>query len=191
MRYTPGRFLFLSNPKCGSTSVRHILDSHSTFRINRPADGWHPHFGARRLKQILQARGEEWPFSFTTIRNPWDRMVSAWTYAARQPQSFWARVRAHHPTFEDFVRHAPDTMPAAHFCSDADQTRLVDEIIPVEQLDTLLPLTLERLGIPTPDVVPHVNRTEREHYRHYYTDESRAFVAQLFISDIELGAYKF
>ncbi|WP_367268204.1 sulfotransferase family 2 domain-containing protein [uncultured Thiohalocapsa sp.] len=71
------RFVFLSNPQSGSTSIRIALDPYSDIKSSTEFP-YHHHTNARRLKEHFLKQGWDWNsyFKFTTVRNPWDRMVA-------------------------------------------------------------------------------------------------------------------
>lgn len=77
------RFVFFSNPKTGSESVRALLDPYSDIcgvpMWEMSADNpFYSHISPREVRQLFAARG--WPYddycSFTFVRSPWARLVS-------------------------------------------------------------------------------------------------------------------
>ena len=77
------RFIFLANPRTGSTTVRSLLDQYSDIkgvhpdRINHEFP-FHEHISALELKEIFDSRGWNWCDykKFCLVRNPYDRVVS-------------------------------------------------------------------------------------------------------------------
>ena len=187
------RWLFLSNPRAGSKSVRELLNPHSDFRVNVAGDGRHPHAPARIAKQMMEVElGVDWSefHVFTTIRNPWARMASFWTFGAINPSSIWARIRADlADDFEAFCVKFPGKIDLATFTEDRGQ-RLVNTIIPIELADELLPGLLQALRIPARPL-PHANRSGLQDYRPLYTEAAHDAVAARFASDIAYGGYSF
>ncbi len=77
---TQYKFIFFSNPKTGSESVRKMLDEYSDIKDNK-ADRNSPftsHMPPREAKVLFEERN--WPydeyFKFVFVRNPWAKMVS-------------------------------------------------------------------------------------------------------------------
>ncbi len=195
MRYEPGRFFFLSNPKCGSNSIRHLLNRHSKIRVNHAtADGWYPHHRARKQKERVEAMGDDWSslVSFTTIRNPWDRMVSCYVYGKNTPESRWRTLfNEVDGDFARFVAGAPKSMHVGAFAGDGKGGMLVRHIVPLERASELLPAIFAEIGVPFRRLPKlYAQRADNE-YRSFYDEETRRHVAQLFATDIELAGYEF
>jgi hypothetical protein len=60
----------------------------------------------------------------------------------------------------------------------------------VENLENDWQTVCERIGIEH-QALPHTNVTQHKHFREYYDDESRQWVAQHWIREIELFDYSF
>lgn len=75
------KFIFLSKPKCASESIREKLNKFSDIH-STDSYPYHHHTTAYELRMHFQANGWEWKdyFSFTTVRNPWDMIVSQYHY---------------------------------------------------------------------------------------------------------------
>jgi hypothetical protein len=204
------KFILISNPKCASQSLRALLDPYSTIR-GRKTFPYNNHVTARRLKQKFDEAGWDWSnyLTLTTVRNPWDRMVSFWAFGKQEPRSVWAQLAERTGGgFEAFVAGFPDylaetLMPPpdgreGQFGFDIRQIafseageRLIETIIPVEQLSDQVPAIFQRLGLDAPQLI-HKNASPRGDYRSYYTSPvSIDGVAQLFAPDIEMFGYQF
>ena len=77
---TKYKFVFFSNPKTGSESVRKILDPYSDIKDSKatkdsPLDS---HVSPREVKVFFQEKGWAYDdyFKFVFVRNPWAKMVS-------------------------------------------------------------------------------------------------------------------
>jgi hypothetical protein len=195
------RLVFLSNPRCGSTSVRRVLDPFSDVKSGKQPP-LKNHMNAAALKSYFDSMGWIWTdyTSFTTIRNPWSRVVSCYSYGTNTSNSVWRkRVESAAGDFEEFVRRLPNYNVTAHqrtlrvedFAFSADDGKqLVDRIFRVEDLDRTLPPFLARFGIQIKGV-PHINTTEHASYRALFTEESKERVREFFAKDIALGNYRF
>lgn len=92
------KFVFFSNPKTGSESVRLMLDPYSDIKCVRlsectPDFPFYDHMTPLELRDVFHQRG--WHFDeyyrFTFVRNPWARLVSV--YAAILDRGFAGRLR--------------------------------------------------------------------------------------------------
>lgn len=184
--------LFIHIPKTAGTSVTQALFSE-----------W-PHASApyflfeRRDKAAFDSY-----FRFAFVRNPWDRLVSAYYYLRRSdlspPDLAW--VRAHMGeigTFDHFVRHwlnedrmwAHEVFAPQHFfvVDSAGQVR-VDFIGRFENLHSDFRTICERLGVAVD--LPRLNESVHPHFSACYDNETREIVAKLYARDIQLFAYEF
>ena len=182
-----------------------MLDPHTDIR-STPEKPFHHHANAITIRNALRKLGFDWNefHSFTTIRNPWERAVSFWSYADANPDSIWHRRKREHPRFDDFVASIPKGTPIIRFGGQRNQL-LVKEIIRLEDLDTEYPKLASTLGITIPEpesgalkttkanrpTLTHINASSHSDYREYYSPRSRAHIEDLFRSDIELGEYRF
>lgn len=147
-------------------------------------------FGRRRFQSY---------FKFAFVRNPWDRLVSAYHY-----------LRAGHPTspiavdlqkcrdFQEFVTellHDPRVASEQHiqpqhqFVTDSRGRLAVDFVGRFERLAEDFAYIADRvhpgaaLGVTNP--------SRHEGYRTYYSDVTRAIVGEFYHRDIALFGYKF
>jgi hypothetical protein len=211
------KFAFLSNPKCGSTTIRRILDKFCDVKdIPGNPPPYHPHTNALEIQNLFRKEG--WKFSdywiFTTIRNPWARMVSYYHYGRwdKDFRPFWDNRYDEKSklsnSFQDWIVkwrewQVPNWMlnrqPLEKFCCDLDGNLLVNQIIPIEYIDIELPLLLSRLGVPFKKSVANwkqggikkVNKTLHKPYWTYYNKETKLIVAEIFHEDIKFGKYTF
>ena len=150
-------------------------------------------------------------YKFTTIRNPYARLVSRFFYAkTKKHKSQFANL-----SFSDFVKGGHDTTPmntrwvantAPHlkkllcrvgfFDNQIDWIKnsknkvLVDFVIKVESLQADFNTLCDKIRIPHQQL-PHTNKTKHKHYTEYYDDETREIVAKKYKEDIEYFNYKF
>lgn len=197
--------IVLANPRCGSTSIRTALKEFADL-TGSIRGGLHPHSCLRSVERHLQAAGEPNLNSFvviTTVRNPWDRVVSIYHYGLREPKSIWHRPSVEAGSFRAFCQHdvldwvfrpkagrdAINEGPfdIVNFTSDLFGRR-VAEVFDMDQL-AAVEARLRQIGINVS--IPHLNKTERGGYVGYYDERSRDRVAYLFERDIEFMAYKF
>ncbi len=144
-------------------------------------------------------------FSFGFVRNPWDRLASAYRYLCDVPEQHkftraWSLENVvQYSDFADFIcalrdradlRAWPHLRPQSEFLANGDQV-MVDFVGHYETLATDLTLVAERLRIDVKKV-PHVNSSgPRRHYSHHYDVESAAIVGEIYARDVSLFGYRF
>lgn len=142
-------------------------------------------------------------FKFTFVRNPWDRVVSAYTFLRkggmdREDKAFAARHIAPYADFDQFVRcwlSAESARRSLHFRPQSDWLCLrdgtlgVDYIGRFERLAEDFKVVCEQLGIQAN--LAHHNASQRHDYRQYYTGETAAIVGEVYQRDIALLDYAF
>jgi hypothetical protein len=154
---------------------------------------------ARQMVQVLEGRGisRDQMFVFTTIRNPWARMVSQWFHAKRTEVSIFYELANTVHTLEEFVTSPKvrkayrDRHSYTAFCCGEGGEPLVDLTIRSEDIDDTMPHLLRILGIAAEHEVPDANRSDHAPYRRYYSDRAKAAVADLLWDDVEVGGYEF
>lgn len=166
------------------------------------------HFGLVDLLAVAPADVLALP-RFTIVRNPWDRLVSAWSFAsAGGGASHHAAIRVHNPeqyavpefaTFERFVEewlpaHDPKHIdgifrPQQDYVLDRQGKLDFDHCGRLESLaatEEWLSDTLHR-----PIAFTRQNASARTSYRDYYTPRLRDLVARMYAADIALLNYEF
>lgn len=179
-------FIYLSNPKCGSSSVRAIMNKYTDiYAEHHPDDpAYLLHINACALKSYFEheyykdkAVGPwEKYYKFTTVRNPWKKMVSYYFFSApdkdfraakdiRQQRVMgkvdYDQSTAFHHGFNPWLKHIMDGGGLPHyeyFCCDHDNPSncLVDDVFKIEDINDTLPAALsEHLDINI-NKVPHL-----------------------------------
>ena len=136
------------------------------------------------------------PVTCAVVRNPWDRVVSAWAYEKRNPFRYMRRwMTRDSPSFDEFVRNLSSyyLVESAWFSwATPQKTWIPDGVTYLLRFETLsedFRVIQDLFGCSVP--LPHDNRTDHDAYRSYYTDETRALVADMFKEDIEAFGYEF
>lgn len=210
MRISPKlKLLFLSNPKCGSTTVRKLLDEHVSMiddtyiksRKRSQTEFWN-HINASEAKELFCKYRWDWNcfLKFTTIRNPFPKMVSNYFFCKpdKNHTPFYRpgydESTAFKVGFADWVKafceKGPNRFTIINFCYDKDECCLVDHILKIEDIDKTLPDILSKVGINI-STIPRRNKTEHQPYWEYYDDETRMITEEFFKEDIRIGNYKF
>lgn len=188
------RFVFLSNRKCGSSSVRHLLDSVSCIRSSTEPPLLH-HISAFRLRDYFEQQSWNWNeyFSFCYIRNPWERVISQFNFARESHESKWRDMTLRHESFYDFLNDG-DVQARLYresripYLKDTSEL-LVSEVFPFEKINDK-PAGLEgRFNLPWR--VPHLNRSSECCSERMYCRVTERVVADIYYDDIVLGKYDF
>lgn len=163
------------------------------------------HATLRRYSLIFSESDFRADFKFTFVRNPWDRLYSAFSYLVAGGMSAidrrWAESNL--AGIDDFETFVTEWLPRAdlehsyvHFVPQyrflqlRSPTPAVDFIGRFESIEEDFETIRARLDI-TPDL-SHLNRSSRSSdYRGAYTDEMKAIVACAFRKDIDLLGYEF
>lgn len=214
MIISPGRnFIFVHIPKTGGTSMALALEERAHRDDILIGDTPKAQRRKGRLKG-LTARGRLWKhstladiegvlppdqiegmFTFTLVRNPWDRMVSYYHWLRDQSFDHPAVALSKSLAFEPFVLHDHTrqtlrAQPYGSYLCDAGGRDRADLYIRLEHLnDDLGPLEA-RLGFAL--TLPHMNASARpKDYRRAYSDRSAAVVAEICGKDIQQFGYRF
>lgn len=221
MIYSPQlRYCYIHIPKCGGNTIKVGLrwktKSYQHLKDRKPPHGWGKkwkygtvscgHRTALEAAEIIPGFDRYW--KFTTVRNPWARIVSAWAHSMRKDSitdkcygilklpkderpARRAKFRA--MTFDYWLEY----VQAENWNHYGDgniltalQSDWVDDDFDVFKLENLSPLEaalLERYGrevrFGRENITPH------EDYRSYYTSATWDLVARKQGHDIEKYAY--
>ena len=187
--------IFIHIPKCAGTSISQALFGN---------------FGGGHILaadyQWLYAPEEYTEFfKFTFVRNPWDRLVSAFYFLKSggitdEDKRFSAKNLARYDTFEKFVTEwvTPQNImryyhfqPQVHFlCVDNRPPRL-DFMGYYENIAEDFSFVCNRLGVKADLVFWNKARIGRGGYRTLYTDRMKQIVAEVYAQDIALLGYVF
>ena len=203
--------MFVDIPRTSSTSLRIQLakahkiyakayyKSHDLTAISSPSHlCLPPHLPATVIRGYLGIDVWQQVFSFSIVRNPWDRMVSIYRYRVEREQETHS--------FEEFVRelrtprlHLPDSflhwehwrLSQTSFLSDEMDQIMVNQVYRFENLaDTYSDLS-RRLEVPISPAIRLEPTDRHKDYREYYSDRTRQTVSQYYAQDIENFGYTF
>jgi chondroitin 4-sulfotransferase 11 len=203
--------IFIHTPKCGGMSMESVCHNNNIDidPINRP-DTW---LAARRDNGVFNYKNiesEDFEYSFSFVRNPFSRIVSAWKTRwvsknefdkfANFVRDFCVKESTYYP-YESKV-----SIPAVNYFHrwshvmpffdrrmklfDNQDNQLVNFIGKMESYQQGFDTVCDKIGIPRQQL-PHKNKTKHKHYTEYYDDETREIVAEKYAKDIEMFGYKF
>ena len=187
--------LFVHIPKCAGISV-----SQSLFGCRTGS-----HLTIRDL-QLVYSRGEfDRYFKFTFVRNPWDRLVSAFFFLKKggfgtRDRSWSNEVLSVYSDFDTFVKDwlTPENIysylhfvPQHKFLRSQGNHPVVDFIGRYESLEEDFLYIQKKLGINAE--LKHLNITEghNDDYRTYFSDETANIVADVYREDLLIFRYSF
>jgi hypothetical protein len=133
-------------------------------------------------------------FTVTLVRNPWDRMVSYYTWARAQRFDHPAVRLARSVDFSAFLT-APETQaawaatPARRYMTTADGEERCRLYIRLERFAEDAAPLWEHLEFRLD--LPRVNASARGDYRTYYTDRDAETLAAMAAEDIARFGYRF
>lgn len=208
------RYIFVHAPKTGGTSLALALEARAKADDIMLGDTPKAKKRRRRLEGV-ETSGRLWKhsmltdlyglvsqeemeqfFVFTLVRNPWDRMVSYYSWLRSQRFDHPAVGLARSHAFADFLR-APlvqDSIRAApygRYVSDASGIDRADLYIRLEHLAADIAPLEAHLGFPL-GPVPRANQSNRiRDWRRCYGDSEAEIVAELCETDIKRFGYSF
>ena len=201
-------YIFVHIPKTGGTAMALALEDRA--KADDIMIGDTPKAVKRRGKvKGIQTAGRLWKhstladaeglitrdemetlFTFTLVRNPWDRMVSSYAYKVHGTSE---KQRSRNDSFEEFL-HAEfkrKKKQQVEYLHDSDGKVDINFIGRFESLANDYQRLGEQLGIVLP-ALPVLNKSKgRGDYRDLYNDKTRQLVAKKYQDDIDLFEYTF
>ena len=186
------KFIFLSNPRCASRSIRKMLDEHSEIKSvhiseRTASQTFYHHIRAQEAKEHFEARGLRWDdfFSFCVVRNPWTRVPSLFSW-----------YKYHNPLseicLEEFVFNVIDVqrpmmMSALNFAQDSNRRVLINRFLKFEALESESAALAEHLALGHIKLanVGRGNTAPAEDMGKAVTDK----IAELYSDDVEYFCY--
>ncbi len=149
-------------------------------------------------------------FTFTFVRNPWSRCVSAYKWLMEHPRRrtlYNGKVLPKNTTFGDFVKHISIILDAPHknynnlkwhlehqykqVCDEKNNI-CVDYIAHIETFESDMAHVLSINNIPFNQKNLNVKiNTTTGHYHDYYDEDTKRIVANIYQKDISLFNYSF
>jgi len=179
-------FVFIHINKTGGTSIEKALKLGFEHRT--------------ALEKIEELGREEWDrrFSFAVVRNPWDKVVSHYSYRiktnqtdlGRNPIPFREWVIRAYGEHESFYYDQPRMfMPQLRWIADEERNILVSFVASLENLQMDWEVICRRIGVKA--TLPHVKKSVHRPYHELYDDETKAIVAREFAEDLDAFGYDF
>lgn len=182
-------FVFIHINKNAGSSIEQALGLHFEDRHKTAQE---------KIKEMGQARWQK-KFTFTIVRNPWDRVVSHYFFRKKTNQT---NLRTNPVEFNDWVKlvyldknpfyyDKPKMfMPQFDWIADESGKILVDYIGRFENLESDFKKICHQLDRNCH--LPHEKKSSgRRNYREYYSGDSSDIVSSIFKKDVEHFGYKF
>ena len=182
------KIIFTHPPKCGGTSIEHIL-GFLTLRKTYPNIHRIKHGSLKLHLDTIKNKGElnSTFFKFSIIRNPWDRVVSFFNHCRYKEYDYYTK-RAVNLELPEFVKSAR-CMSFSEFVFNYGETIFnsdiatkpfmcvedkicVDFVIKLETLAEDLSVIAHKLQVNEPITIPHLNNSniyvKKVKYQNYY-----------------------
>lgn len=149
-------------------------------------------------------------FTFSFVRNPWDRLVSCYEHFFNRAHNHYetqnyanpyammfGKKRISFEDFVDFVTSNENEYLDPHWCAQSnlvtinENGKLPDKVGRFENFEQDMTQIFSQIGIPLE--MNHLNRSSRSkgNYTNYYTNRTKRLVQQRYKKDIEVFDYQF
>ena len=193
--FIENRCIFVHIPKCAGISI-----SHSLFGFNAGT-----HKTIKEYQIAFNAKEFNAFYKFTIVRNPWDRLLSAYRFLMLGGRNGfdkrWSETHlAKYPDFRAFVLNglSEDEVlrwqhfrPQSDFLVDGAGNMPMDFIGRFETLDEDFQTIAKKLGKSVSLQVANKTAGEKVRYKDAYDDEMMKRVAEVYQDDIRLLNYQF
>lgn len=162
--------------------------------INKPPSNveyWN-HMSPILIKQKMLPQDWQTYLKFGNIRNPWDRMVSAYFFKKDAK-----KLIPYDTSFEHFIKYMKKHHPVSlykYYAIDILQEDYKNNMyfIRQENIHEDILTICDILSLKPNHNLQHMNATKRDtDYRSYYNEETKRIVAEKYQKDIELFNYKY
>jgi len=193
----PGdRHIFLHIPKNGGMSVVTALKKYNRSpsfqtRLNPNMKG---HFSYLETEKIIDKKPSGFIY-FCTIRNPWERMVSFYTYTGQNKATVSGFYKLHEAissgmTFDEFVPafiedERREFRPQIDYIVDEDGELAFDNFLMLDNIESGLVKFLTDMKAPGAGSVgvKKINTSTHKHYKEFYTSQETIDI----VADYEKG----
>lgn len=183
-----GPYIFIHINKTAGTSIGNA--------IGLPVKD---HLTAREV--IARVGKEQWEmaYTFTLVRNPWDKVVSHYEYRRKKNKTDiatrgivftdWVKMTYGEDKDNFYYNNPRSFQPQVEWLKDDEGKISLDYIGKFESINSDFNHIKAVIGLDAD--LPHLNASSRATYQSYYDDETRDIVARWFYEDIEVFGYRF
>ena len=214
------KFVYISIHKTASETVRELLDPYSDIKscAQRKTICYH-HIPSKKMKYYFDERynkvkDKNWDwskwFKFTTVRNPWDRKLSTFSYLKRKAKEYkkvdlgydpsWfvekvLKIDSECDNFKTYLKKYCEPNKKRNrqldWILDNDGNNMLDFVGKVENLENDLKYAFKQIGLPEPKIV-HNNKSDHIPYTEAYDEQWMIdVVKERYIDDINYFDYEF
>ena len=207
-------FIFVHVPKTAGNSVQNALfpysedertvegeqDGVERFGVVHPGTGLWKHSSISDYQKALEPAFFDAALKITILRNPWDRMISAYFYSIEQDAVRAGRendsaLEFDEGGFREFISKRFGYRGLICGRNPDGKLRKIDQhsidvFLRFEHLQEDMDALADRLGIARVKLVQR-NASRHRPYTSYYTDSLRDVVAERFARDIAYFGFKF
>ncbi len=187
--------IFIHIPKCAGVSVTKSL-------FNAPGAG---HKNILKYQMIFSEQEFNEYFKFAFVRNPWDRLVSAYFFLRsggmyERDKQWYENNLSKYDSFDDFVKNWVNRknifkyihfVPQYKFICDQNHAVKVDFIGCFENFQKDFDFIKKRLRVQANLECHNTNKINKSDYRKYYNEQTMQIVADVYREDIQLFNYNF
>ncbi|ECK7891618.1 alpha-2,3-sialyltransferase [Campylobacter coli] len=186
--------IFIHVPKVAGSSIERVIYQTDKWLVG--------HVKASDLRNFDKDKFDSY-FSFGFVRNPYDRVVSAYHYLKNDSPDpcdiKWGRLHINNLTFEEFILSLQDEefkeeiLSKNHFSfqykylCDKNMNILVNFIGKFEKLDNDFKKILNILR--RKDSLVHINKSKHLNYRDYYNSQTYKIIREIYRDDFEIFDY--
>lgn len=204
------KFIFFSNPKTGSESIREMLSPYAEvsdvkYNDRNENNPFYSHITPLETKLIFDKQGVNFDeyFKIVCTRNPFDKLVSLYEmiyqkWPVKPPFDFWLKstsTKGKGGGGKDSDRWRKyGTYSLENFISDEKGNLLVDKIICLENFDQEIPKLFETLDLKLDTnfkIIKKNVRKRKKNLSSYYSQNSIELVYKRYSWEIERFNYTF
>ena len=188
------KFIFIHIPKCCGSSIEKTLADDScifksgtwphNLKLKYPLN--HCTLDDIEESKVLHPNFDKF-YSFTFVRNPFDRLVSEYFYLKN-------RLKLSDDIKKELIYLAERSLNGVMGNHCVSQYKFINNKInfigKFENLQQDFNIVCDKIGIPQQQLL-HINKSKHKHYTEYYDDETREIVAEKYAKDIEYFDYEF
>lgn len=195
------RCIFIHIPRTAGSSIERWIHGDDWWGFEAESK----HLIASQAKQKYAEYWDDY-FKFSFVRNPWDRIISCMRWPghfgvrwieeqgrldlSRYTELFGSPITVEH---DHRFSQRSDLLNDHHLPGQVYLNMLDEEIDFIAKFETLADdckFIRRQLGLRKRMKI-HVNQSDRNSYQHYYDEEARRLVGELYAGDIERFGYQF